>query len=138
MSKSTEEWLETADHSLDKLRRTVNRFKNGLTSDNLRLTERYVNLELEILVTLSIVGGCGNVHDLIVGHERYLGFGKPEADTGHAPRIESVSNSDDQPMLVNVVQFAEMSPVLYGCTSSMSFCAAGSMPCIRPRLRAAA
>ncbi len=50
MSMSNEEALKAGDDAINKLRELMERFKDRLTLDNLRLAERYVKGELLILV----------------------------------------------------------------------------------------
>ena len=72
-SKSEQEWLKIADNAVHKIRHTIQRFKNRLTSDNLRLAERYINSELEILVRFTAIGRVGQVYDVTAHLKRNSG-----------------------------------------------------------------
>ena len=50
----SEERKELTDNAIDKARQLMEKWKNRLTLDNLRLAERYLVGELEILVHLRI------------------------------------------------------------------------------------
>ena len=55
MQDSDHESLKLSDDAANKIRHTIECFKNRLTSDNLRLSERYVKSELKILMRFSYV-----------------------------------------------------------------------------------
>lgn len=71
---SNEKWLKTADNAIDKLFHFLERFKNRLTFDNLRLSERYIKSELKILVGLLVVGRCGDSHNFIAAYPEVSAF----------------------------------------------------------------
>jgi len=66
--KSDQEWLEARDQVFDNLDRCIKRFNNRLTFDNLRLIERYVEGELQLLIHF-VVAGRGD-HEY-VAHLRF-------------------------------------------------------------------
>jgi hypothetical protein len=83
--KSDQEWLEARDQVFDKLDNFIKRFNNRLTFDNLRLVERYIKGELQLL--LHFFAGIGGSRKHYVAHLRFL--------PGLMGRVESVSQSSE-------------------------------------------
>ena len=108
---STKEPLKLADHSLGEFRQFLERYKNQLAFGNLRLTERYVNSEVKILVALSFVGCCGNIHNLTAEFQgnkrRFIKRDGPSFDNIHTPLIYSGNDRNQKSVLVDVVEFTE-------------------------------
>jgi len=59
MTILVQERPKDTDDAIHEVRHLIERFKNRLTSNNLRLSERYIKSELEVLVRLSVIGSCG-------------------------------------------------------------------------------
>jgi hypothetical protein len=70
---SDKEWLKLADGCVGEIRHTIERFKSGLTCDNLRRSERYIESQLECLVCLRMVLGYGDPYDFIAAFQRLAG-----------------------------------------------------------------
>jgi hypothetical protein len=126
--KSDQEWLEARNQVLDRLNHHVDRFNNRLTLDNLRLVERYVKGELQLL--LHFFAGVGGCSENYVAHLRFLpGFGgcvESVFQTHHSshiaeapvykellhsfPRVDAMVNEmagDDSTVLVHDVESVE-------------------------------
>jgi hypothetical protein len=90
----------------------VERFKDRLSTENLRLAERYINLELKILVAFTIVSRGGKIDDFIADYQaRPASLWKPQCisaiESVDAPTFESKSHSDYEAMLVDYVKLVE-------------------------------
>src|SRR5437667_1425655 len=111
MQDSDHESLKLSDDAANKIRHTIECFKNRLTSDNLRLSERYVKSELKILMRFSAVCGCGNINDLIASFQRHRSFGEcdfPSGTKNDSPIVESGHDSGNQAMLVPTVKLMDV------------------------------
>ena len=111
MPFSDEESHKGADDAANEVSHMVERFKNRLTSDNLRLSERYIKSELKALVRLSMVGGSGHVYDFIAAFERHRSFREcdlPSGSENNAPAVERHGSREHEPMLVNTVELMDM------------------------------
>jgi hypothetical protein len=107
----SKETLETCNDAADKLRHMVERFKNRLTSDNLRLSERYINSELKVLVASSLVSRSGDVRDFIACYQRAK-FSR-EVDCYSFPDaglkvVHGGSDCQQDAMLVDDIEIVEM------------------------------
>lgn len=108
---SEQEWREISDKALDRFRHTIERIKNGLTSDNLRLSERYINFQLKVLVVLSLKSCCGYAENLVARYQRSWGAGSHDFGPGinlNPPFRHIRSDSQYQAMLVDTVKFVDM------------------------------
>src|SRR5258708_11548644 len=110
VSFSDEASHKGADDAANEVSHMVERFKNRLTSDNLRLSERYIKSELKALVRLSMVGGSGHVYDFVATFERHRSFGEcdlPSRSENNAPAIERHGSREHEPMLVITVELVD-------------------------------
>ena len=71
MTILVQERPKDTDDAIHEVRHLIERFKNRLTSNNLRLSERYIKSELEVLVRLSVIGSCGHSHDFVSLFQRF-------------------------------------------------------------------
>jgi hypothetical protein len=81
--KSNEKWLEARDQVFDNLDHFIECFNNRLTLDNLRLVERYVKGELQLL--LHFFAAVGGRSENYVAHLRFL--------PGFRGSVESISQA---------------------------------------------
>lgn len=106
--RSTEEWLKLGDEMANQIGHLMERFKNRLTRDNLRLSERYIKSELQILALLRV----GQSHHFIASmkglpdnshreHERI-------PNNVHAPRVRLHRNCQYESVLIDAVEFVDM------------------------------
>jgi len=108
---SSKERLELADEVSDEIGHMIQRRKNGLSFGNLRLSERYIKCELEILVLFSLVGRCGNVYDLVAAFQGekciLIEPNHVASQTVNGPRLHTGRDSDQQSMLVESVKLMD-------------------------------
>ena len=104
--------FESGDDVINDYCHFVERFKNGLATDNLRLSERYVGFELEIVVRFSVVGAGGNVHNFVSHLKRHRGgLGKAWAlpvSSINSPFVESSDGGYQEAVFVNAVELVDM------------------------------
>jgi hypothetical protein len=107
--KSSKERLEVGNDSANEIRHMVESFQNRLTSDNLRLVERYVNSELKILVSGCLVCRSGEICHFLAEYQRspVLGKGDLAASDSHAPITQERGSSQQEPVLVNTVEIMD-------------------------------
>jgi len=106
-----QERFEPSEDSVNEFRHFIEGFKNRLTSENLRLSERYIKSKLKALVRLSMVGGSGYVYDFVAAFERHRSFGEcdlPSRPEDNAPAVERYGSCEHEPMLVNTVELVDM------------------------------
>lgn len=110
ISQSEQEWLKIGDDAANKVRHIIDRFKNRLAFNNLRLAERYINSELKILVCLSLVGRSGNIGEFIAEYENagYLRERQCHSIDRNVPSFEKHNSSKHESMLVNNIELADM------------------------------
>lgn len=121
---------ELVDDVCDKLRQIMERFNDRITSSNLRLSERYLDRDIHVLVEFSLLL-AGIREDYVAHFERGdFGIGRENHlavvdrhTKGHSDSIQKraevdpfVSGTDSQQeaVLVGVVQFVEY-PELVSC-----------------------
>ena len=104
-----QERLESADESVNKIRHLVECFNNRLTSGNLRLSERYVNGELKVLVVFSVSAGR-NVNDYVARfqYERFLIPEQQGSHCGYPPLVQQSGGGYQETMFVDSVEFVDM------------------------------
>ena len=70
MAGSTQVRFELPNDGANKIRHLIERFKNRLALDNLRISERYVKSELDVLVRF-VPSVFGNSNDFIAHYHRH-------------------------------------------------------------------
>lgn len=112
VENSDQEWLKQADDAVNKFRHLLECWKDRLTFDNLRLSERYFNSQLEILVRLAVVGIGGNVDYFIAHHKRDFGPFLERDNHSSAsidrPLSESCSCGDQDSVFIETVQLMDV------------------------------
>jgi hypothetical protein len=109
--ESGQERREVGNEVINKIQHTVERFKNRLTSDDLRLSERYIKAELKVLVACSFVGVSGDVHDFVALFQRHRGFGPsdlPSRLDNDAPLFDRSCGRKYKPMLIPTVKIVDI------------------------------
>lgn len=109
---SDQERLKQADDAINKFRHLLKCWNDRLTFDNLRLSERYIKSQLEIIVRLSVVGFRGKVDDFIAHHERHFGPTLEGNDNSsasiHRPFAKTAACGNEDAVLVDAVQFMDI------------------------------
>ena len=108
---SDQEGLKLADNAVNEVRHLIERFKNRLTSDNLRLSERYIQSQLKPLVCIRMICGCGNSHDLVIGLQRLLDDEiKPNCSDSSINAKGTRSNccGYDEPVFIGAVELVDI------------------------------
>ena len=103
--------VELGNDSLNNIHHLFERIENKLAFGNLRLSERYVNSELKILVRLSLIGRSRDICDLLAYYQRHEPvFVEPHCGSGceiDSPFVHSSNDSKQQPMLVHNIKMME-------------------------------
>ena len=110
MSFSDKEWPKVGDDAVHKIRHTIERFNNRLSSDNLRLSERYINAELKLLLSGSFIGRNGNICNFIAEFQRarFLPERNRHSTDISPPTAYECRDSDQESMFVSDVEFMEI------------------------------
>ena len=113
VESQSEEPIKHANGVSDEVSHMIQRSKDRLTLKNLRLTERYIKGELEILVLLSFIGAGGEIHDFIASHKAETSGVKPEqrpilGKHINPPIIRSELSSDYESVLIDDIQTVKM------------------------------
>jgi len=106
-----EEWLKLGDDLANELRHTIEHFKDRLTSDNLRLSERYIQSQLKILVRMSLVGASGKSQYLIAAYQgfpRHNGELDVTASQTNVPIFHHANDCENEAMLIDAVQVVDI------------------------------
>ena len=74
----TEAWLETGDSAANKVRKMLERFEKRPTLENLRLVERYIEMEFAVLLRIEVRSEPMNIVDHFVAYFQYCGHGRKE------------------------------------------------------------
>jgi hypothetical protein len=111
MAGSTQVRFEGVNDGIYEVCHTLERFKNRLTSNNLRLSERYSKSELEILVACSVISGCGDIDDFVATFQKNRGLtpsNGPIGPNNNVPTIDSCGDGEKKAMLVDSIQLMDM------------------------------
>ena len=105
-----EKSLKCADDAVHKIQHLLERCKNRLTLKNLRLSERYVNAELKILVSGALISCGGDVCDFIACYQRAgsLGERKISAIANSNPTVYECGDGEHEPVLVHDIEIVNV------------------------------
>jgi hypothetical protein len=96
---------------VNELRHTIENFENRLTSDNLRLSERYIESKVKIRLPTALVSAHGQPNDFMAVYQRFSEYGHFVPTIEFNPNSDlfyHASNSENEAMFVNTVKLIEM------------------------------
>jgi len=103
--------VEFRNEPLNEVHHLLERINNQLAFGNLRLTERYIDSELKIMVRLSVVGAGRDIYDLIAYYQwQEPVFVEPKSlaqSEINSPFIHRCDNGKQEPMLVTNIELME-------------------------------
>jgi hypothetical protein len=104
-----QERLKLGDDGLHRVRHVMERLKNRITTGNLQIFERYISLEIDVLVVLR-VSASGNAQEFLAqfNAETLAQVPQPNARLFETPRIKSTRYRDNQSVLIVNVESMEM------------------------------
>lgn len=106
-----EKSLEPREQSINEIHHLVERIKNQLAFGNLRLSERYIDSQLKILVLLLFVSGSREVGDFVAYHESHKSMlvkvKRDAASHIDKPLVHCSGDSEQQSMLVHNVELMD-------------------------------
>jgi len=106
MEQSGKQQLKTVNNVADKISHLLERFKDRLTLDNLKLVERYLKGELQILVLYQLSRKHG---EHVACLERFPSVitGRDVVGMLRANAFKESADSDQEPVLVDIVESME-------------------------------
>lgn len=101
--------VEFCDQPFDEISHSIERFKNRLTTDNLRIAERYIRSEIDVIACFFIRTGR-NVQEFcaVFNVEHAAKITEPNGRFLQPPSTQSTRDRENQPVLVFNVELMEI------------------------------